>query len=83
MINHASLTVSDEEESDDLEDQIKSPKNERNAMKCGMDKETYARLLNQMRKEEAPNYSDAKVDFNEQLNAHKKRTEKELPFTMT
>ena len=52
-------------------------------MKCGMDKETYARLLNQMRKEEAPNYSDAKVDFNEQLNAHKKRTEKELPFTMT
>ena len=36
-----------------------------------------------MKREEVPNYIDQKIDFNEQLNALKKKTEKDLPYTMT
>ena len=36
-----------------------------------------------MKKDEVPNKTDQKVDFNEQLNALKRKTEKDLPFTMT
>lgn len=82
-INHSSLCVSDEEESDDIGDQANTEKNEKNAAKYGLEKEAYARLLKQMRGEEVPNFTELKVDFNEQLNALKRRTEKDLPYTVT
>lgn len=46
-----------------------------NAAKIGMGKEAYLNLLKSMQDEEVPNYTDLRVDFNEQLNSYKKRTE--------
>ena len=43
----------------------------------------YRRVLKQMRDEEVPNNTDNRVDFNEHLIALKKRTERDLPYTMT
>ena len=36
-----------------------------------------------MKDEEVPNFTDQRVDFSEQLTQFKKRTEQDLPFTMT
>lgn len=74
-------TGADEQATTELE--LLHLQNEANAAKVGMNKDAYFNLLKTMKDEEVPNYTDQRVDFNEQLNSLKRRTEKDLPFTMT
>ena len=45
-INHPSLASSDEEESEDIDELVNSKKNITNAAKVGIDKRSYAKLIN-------------------------------------
>lgn len=77
--------VTDEDENDlnmsDLE--VLNPQNEINAAKMGIGQESYLHLLKNMKKEDIRNNTEKRVDFSEQLSSLKKRTEMDLPYTMT
>jgi len=49
----------------------------------GMTMDMYNNFINNMQREKKPNNTNKKIDFNEEMNSLKNRTEKELPFTMT
>jgi len=53
------------------------------AKKMGMSMDMYNSFINNMHREKKPNNTNKKIDFNEEMSAFKRRTEKELPFTMT
>jgi len=49
----------------------------------GMTQDSYVNFFNNLQREEIPNNTDKRIDFDEEMKKYKKRTEKELPFTMT
>lgn len=49
----------------------------------GMTIDMYNNFINNMKREEKNNNSGKVIDFEEEFDALKKRTEKDLPFTMT